>query len=203
MNLVYRHKSGGELWQGDAQDVQTLATNHDSRIKTIGLFAIEFQPDFQSGCYEVLKHGFDDNRFMMEPEALEVAKFADSVSDKLSSRLRAGRGVLSSCAMGLNRSGLMTALTLMKTADVGPDEAIRLVRMARGPDALHNPVFVSIIKWMKDKKGNLATWTKWKSDGDDLLRGAQAARLTTEEIRAFVRDYLKRGGTSGAPGSKT
>ena len=49
MDLIYGHKSGGELWQGDAEDVKSLLRRGAGKISVIGLFADEFQPDDQSG----------------------------------------------------------------------------------------------------------------------------------------------------------
>ena len=57
-------------------------------------------------------------------------------------RLQAGRHVLVTCMMGLNRSGLISALALQMAYGVSPEQAIHRVRSARGPDALSNPQFV-------------------------------------------------------------
>lgn len=199
MNLVYRHKSGGELWQGGAEDVKALASRHDPRIKTIALFAIEFQPDIRSGRYEVLKHGFNDNSWMQEQEAREVVSLADRVSDGLAKRIRAGHGVLSSCYAGWNRSGLVSGLTLMKVADVSPDEAVGLIREARGPDALCNNLFVRMIHWMKHKKGAISTWTEWRSRGTNLIDAGPMVTMTTEELAAVLRRLASGRGVIPLP----
>lgn len=192
MDLVYRHKSGGTLWQGGIKDVDDLERNHNPEIHVIGLFAQEVPvPSLRN--YEVLEHGFDDNRWMREPEAQELAKLVDEVSDKVASRVRSGKGVLSSCHMGLNRSGLVSALTLMKLVNLEPDEAIGLVRVARGSDALHNNVFVDIIRWMKHKKGAISAWTEWQCVGDDLLSRSAMVEMTTEEIRRVIKEIGRRG----------
>jgi hypothetical protein len=161
MNLVYRHKSGGELWQGDMDDVRTLANDHNNRIKTIGLFAIEFQPDIRSGRYEVLKHGFNDISWLSDREVQAVIKLVDEVSSKLATRVRKGSNVLSTCAAGWNRSGIMSALTLMKVSGLDPDTVIKMIRDARGPNALSNHTFVKIIYAMADCSGAHAAWTQW------------------------------------------
>ena len=192
MNLVYRHKSGGELWQGSKDDVHLLASRPDNRIRTIALCAMEFQPDIRSGRYEVLKHGFDDNSWMREAEAQRVAALADKISTKLARRIRGGHGVLSSCYAGWNRSGLVSALTVMKVADLGPHEAIRLVREARGPDALGNSLFVKMIHWMKDKQGVLATWTQWQHVGEGLLSKSVMVEMTFDEIRRSLAALSRR-----------
>jgi hypothetical protein len=192
MNLVYRHKSGGTLWQGDRNDVEALATNHDKRINTIVLCAIEFQPDIRSKRYEVLKHGFDDNPWMRESEAQQVKDIADQASNRLARRVRNGRGVLSTCHAGLNRSGLVSALTMMKAEGMEPDEAIRLIRQARGPDALHNQCFINIIRWMKHRSGPLSPWMEWQATGEGRLSRSAMVETTTEEIRRAIHEIERK-----------
>lgn len=60
-------------------------------------------------------------------------------------RLERGKKVLVTCAMGLNRSGLISATALVEGGLATPSEAIGLVRSARGPMALSNPAFVHAI----------------------------------------------------------
>ena len=56
-----------------------------------------------------------------------------------------GRRVLVRCSGGLNRSGLVSALALTHLGR-SADEAVALVRAARGPWALTNPGFVAHLK---------------------------------------------------------
>ena len=83
-----------------------------------------------------------------------VARLADAVLDApgaarvrelgalVAAAVRADRRVLVRCSGGLNRSGVVVAEALV---DLGhsPDDAVRLVRAARGPWALTNPAFVA------------------------------------------------------------
>jgi protein-tyrosine phosphatase len=55
---------------------------------------------------------------------------------------KAGKRVLIRCQAGLNRSGLVLALTLIREGFT-PQEAIDLMREKRGPDAMCNPIFES------------------------------------------------------------
>jgi len=83
-----------------------------------------------------------------------VARLADAVLDPPSAaRVRElgtlvaaavsdGRNVLVRCSGGLNRSGVVVAEALTQLGRT-PDEAIGLVRAARGPWALTNPGFVA------------------------------------------------------------
>ena len=56
-------------------------------------------------------------------------------------RWKSGDRVLVRCQAGLNRSGLVTALILIKDGYT-PDEAINAIRTNRGEDALFNTSFV-------------------------------------------------------------
>jgi protein-tyrosine phosphatase len=56
--------------------------------------------------------------------------------------LRAGRRVLVTCFLGLNRSGIIAARALVLAYGVAPRAAIDMVRAARGPHALGNSDFV-------------------------------------------------------------
>ncbi len=85
-----------------------------------------------------------------------VARLADAVLDAPSAaRVRElgalvaaavvdGRSVLVRCSGGLNRSGVVVAEALVQLGRT-PDEAVRLVRAARGPWALTNPGFVAYL----------------------------------------------------------
>jgi protein-tyrosine phosphatase len=57
-------------------------------------------------------------------------------------RWKSGDRVLIRCQAGLNRSGLVLALILIKDG-VAPEDAINLIRTHRGPDALFNLNFAN------------------------------------------------------------
>lgn len=67
------------------------------------------------------------------------------VVDLVAQRVYQGDRVLVTCHAGLNRSGLVSALALCALG-MEPDEAIKLVRERRSPDALFNQQFVRVIK---------------------------------------------------------
>ena len=144
MNLVYRHPSGGSLWQGGRLSSGNVPMLDKAGIKAVMFGAIEFQPHLPDR-FDVLRVRAYDNPFMSQDEANRYAACADEVSDMLAAYIAGGENVLSSCWAGWNRSGLMTATTLMKLG-IPADLAIARVRAARGPSALGNPVFVEIIK---------------------------------------------------------
>jgi len=57
---------------------------------------------------------------------------------------RGGLRILTTCAQGRNRSGLVNALALVELG-LRPKDAIHAIRMARGPSALSNAWFVQLI----------------------------------------------------------
>ena len=58
--------------------------------------------------------------------------------------LQADKNVLSTCAMGINRSSLIAALALVMLGGK-PEEILKLIREKRNPAALCNPYFVEFI----------------------------------------------------------
>lgn len=84
-----------------------------------------------------------------DPTKLEI-ELARASADLLAKRLRAHQPgllvpkILVTCHMGYNRSGLVSALTLVDLG-VSPEKSITLVQKARGPYALSNPDFVRLI----------------------------------------------------------
>jgi hypothetical protein len=82
-----------------------------------------------------------------------------------------GHSVLSTCNAGWNRSGLVSAFALMlprnrkskygtTPGSLTPEEAVRLVRRARGLDALTNPEFVDALRWIDSTKRDHTLWNK-------------------------------------------
>jgi protein-tyrosine phosphatase len=89
------------------------------------------------------------------PQILEVGLPDDKLDDKqkklaleaavvVAKFLSAGKKVLSTCAMGINRSSLIAALALVLMGSK-PDATIELIRAKRNPSALCNPYFVELI----------------------------------------------------------
>lgn len=118
-------------------------------VDVIVLAALEYQPPAAlfPGA-EVLHAPLDDapNRAMREDEITLALKTAGRVAK----RLRAGRRVLVTCAMGLNRSALVAALALHEIYGMGADEIIKRLRQARGTWALSNPNFERLLRLVID-----------------------------------------------------
>lgn len=78
---------------------------------------------------------------VLEPgDAVEL----EAIAERVAEAVRAGRRVLVRCQAGLNRSGLVTALTLIRLGHA-TNEAIDLIRERRSPDALFNGHFVAYL----------------------------------------------------------
>lgn len=118
---------------------------------TIVLNAIEYQPPAHlfPGA-EVIHAPIDDapSRPMHEDEITTATKAAERVAR----RLLAGRRVLSTCQMGLNRSSLVAAIAMHDVFGMTADEIIARLRSARGAWALSNPNFEQLLRIIIDVK---------------------------------------------------
>ncbi len=125
------------------------APGRHTGIDVIILAAEEYQPPAElfHGA-EVIHAPLDDDpdRPMREDEIATVIRTARRVAR----RLRAGRRVLASCAMGLNRSSLIAALAMHEVYGMSADEIIALIRRARGAWALSNPNFEQLLRSFVD-----------------------------------------------------
>jgi protein-tyrosine phosphatase len=87
----------------------------------------------------IVKFGFDDDIYRPIPP--EVGALFHQMAQHLSREVVGGRKLLITCAMGLNRSGLITGLTMMYAFRMSPRDVIKLIRSRRSSDALMNPIF--------------------------------------------------------------
>jgi protein-tyrosine phosphatase len=114
-------------------------------LGVIALCAKEYQPpSFAFPGVAVLHAPLDDDptRPMYEHEVWLAVTNAKTVARCL----QAGQRVLVTCALGLNRSALISALAMQRAFDMTADEAIDQIRHYRGSSALHNKQFVKLIK---------------------------------------------------------
>jgi protein-tyrosine phosphatase len=120
-------------------------------VDVIVLMAMEYQPPAElfPGA-EVLHAPLDDDprRSMREDEIAAATRMGNRVAR----RLRAGRRVLCSCAMGLNRSSLVAAIAMHEVYGMKADEIIARLRRARGEWALSNPNFERLVRVVIDVK---------------------------------------------------
>lgn len=141
-NLVLQLRDG-QLLQGGREDADE-AIAQPFLVDFLVLAAVEWQPQ--------VPHGLDGLRVPLEdviPPSSSVAALiragAEDAARCVARKVQRGRRVLVTCAMGLNRSGLVTGLALRRLG-IGGDEAVELVRRARGPRALSNRAFAAMVR---------------------------------------------------------
>lgn len=131
----------GDLFQGSVPPRGPALAR--AGFDTLVLAAEEHQPpDYHFPGIVVIRLPMSD--IPVRLDAREVRLVRLTARDVLY-RLERGKKVLVTCAMGLNRSGLISATALVEGGLATPSEAIGLVRSARGPMALSNPAFVHAI----------------------------------------------------------
>jgi len=89
----------------------------------------------------------DDPRRLMR---LDEIALATRTANRVARRLRAGRRVLATCQMGLNRSSLVAALAMHDVFGMSADEIVTRIRQARGVLALSNPSFEGLLRAVID-----------------------------------------------------
>jgi hypothetical protein len=138
------------LWQGSAPPL-TAVTGRALPFDLVVLCAEEYQagglagPDRPFGRRaRVMRVPLDDSHTSRDVSSSRVA-LAVSAARAIARLYRTGGArILVTCMQGRNRSGLVTALTLVEMGFQAKD-AIGHVRHARGPSALSNPRFVKLI----------------------------------------------------------
>ena len=141
------------LWQGGTHDEDVITagyalrriTNHEFET-VVTLYA---RANAASWNVKEIRYGFDDGDMSdFDVEADLAFAVREAHAD-----WKAGKRVLIRCQAGLNRSGLVMALVLIRDG-YSPTAAIEQIRAKRGPDALCNWVFEN---WL-DSKANLSFW---------------------------------------------
>ena len=135
------------LWQGGTEDDDVVGCptpdGHYSRSHPFDLVVTLFA-DAQPVPWEVeeVRFGFPDSN--LTPKRIERAV---ALSGYAYARWQSGARVLIRCQAGVNRSGLVMALTLMRHG-LSATDAIGLIREGRGPAALSNRHFV---RWLVEE----------------------------------------------------
>ncbi|MBT8453022.1 MAG: dual specificity protein phosphatase family protein [Deltaproteobacteria bacterium] len=108
----------------------------------IVLCSKEHQPRMARYRGRIVRPAFEDTLYPHDKEhqaALVAAK-------KVANELYNGGRVLVTCTAGLNRSGLVTGLALCMGTTLHGENIVRLIRRARGEDALSNRTFEKIVR---------------------------------------------------------
>ena len=156
------------LWQGARPPTGPLL--RDLGFDVLVLTAKEYPPagwplDVSFPGVEVLRVHLDDSG---EPATPEELRAACRVADEAAARLLRGKRVLVTCYMGLNRSGLVTALILREIYRISGEHAMHLVQVARD-GALGNPYFQDFLERLPPPRTPAKTYSVngW---GQDLAR---------------------------------
>ena len=127
----------GNLWQGGCQSGLQLPPTIVHVISLYPWEAYRMHKDVRSQLAVVA--------YDAEPDA--IAPFLDSLTDWVTSCIKDGP-TLVHCQAGLNRSGLLAALVLMKLGRTAA-QAIELLRATRSPAVLCNTSFVD---WLMERE---------------------------------------------------
>lgn len=141
--------------QGIYQGPCPQSTEHvrQSGFHVLVFCAVEIQPYLPAHMLQGLQVRYvpllDSANIPMTDEEWDAARRAGrDVAHLTSGGLRA----LTTCAMGLNRSGVVNALALHYRFGVSGRDAVAQVRRARGDNALGNPSFVQRLHRLPPRK---------------------------------------------------
>lgn len=149
MSIIYKHKSGGELYQAGAKEIPDILRKKP--ISLLILSAEEYQPEHISNTggsfekIEVIYVPLKDSVFLSAKKLRDTVLKADKVSNIAVEHILSGNSVLSTCWAGLNRSGLISGLTMKKLSGAPGDKIVRQIRKLRSWRALSNPLFADVI----------------------------------------------------------
>lgn len=143
MSLIHTDPGGGQLWQGGKRDIWNAAAQG---IGVVVLLADELQPDRLQGQPLILRARLRDVGSMEPGELASTKAEANRIAESVAAFIRTRVKVLVSCNHGFNRSGLVSALTLVRLG-LTPDAAIEQVKKARHEYyALTNDLFCRVIR---------------------------------------------------------
>ncbi len=130
------------LWQGgtDDYDVIAVAGHCPNRVTSThfdSVYTLYARANAASWNVKEVRFGFADGDMTdFDPEADLYFAVREAHAD-----WKAGKRVLVRCQAGLNRSGLVMALVLIREGYT-PEQAVELIRQNRGDIALCNDTFV-------------------------------------------------------------
>ena len=133
------------------------STLKEAGFSAVVLCAVEFQmgaTHFQG--IDVIHAPNDDDP--TRPPTRRELEIAISAARQVALRLKGNKNVLVTCAMGLNRSGLVSALTLHMIHGWDGEECVQRVQAQRD-NALCNPRFVEVLQRLprRNVRGEVAT----------------------------------------------
>lgn len=132
------------LYQGGTSEAQTI--DRPQRLNHFGYSEFDSMVTLYAWAAPA-NWGVEERRFGFPDAALDSSTLPriHSLADWAFNEWKSGHQVLIRCQAGWNRSGIVTALVLMK-AGYSAADAISLIREKRSPNALCNPDFVRYLE---------------------------------------------------------
>jgi hypothetical protein len=128
------------LYQGSIPSPGTSLK--DSGFTGVVFSAREYQPPAQRyPGVKTINIPLDDVGFPLTISEIEAAR---QTANSVANEIRRGGKVLVTCAMGRNRSGLISALTVIFLTGCSGRIAVQLIKSVR-PNSLTNPQFVDYL----------------------------------------------------------
>ena len=150
MSLLYRDPhTGGELHQAGIREIPGILYEND--ISLLILAAREYQPKHirKTGGNFALTHKIyvplKDITDFSPGEFSKTVSNAKAAAKHAVSYISKGKNVLSTCAAGWNRSGIISGLALVELTGVSGKKIIHHIRKNRSPFALSNPLFAKVV----------------------------------------------------------
>ena len=149
MSLIYKHPTGGKLYQAGAKEIPKIL--RDKNISLLILAAKEYQPDhiantqgaFQAA--EVIYVPLNDTIFFSPKEFKKMVDKANRVANHVIDHIVRGNNVLSTCWAGWNRSGLISGLSMTQLSGNSGKKVVGQIRRNRSRSALSNPLFARVV----------------------------------------------------------
>ena len=139
--LLFEHPSGGRLYQSGV-----MAVPDDPSELGISLIVAASTKYQQREKHEnVVIALFRDEIGLPDWRWKQIEDMVVPAVREMAATLKAGKGVLSVCRAGINRSSLMSGLALNAVSDLTPQEVVALIRERRGYDCLFNEDFRNVV----------------------------------------------------------
>jgi len=140
--LIRTFPNGASLYQCGLNEL--MQPGWPANTGLVIMAAHEVKASVQSCAVELFDAAMND---LLDPDASQADDIwgkANRAADRGKAILDSGKSVISCCAMGHNRSALISGLILARCG-VQPLESIHLIRTMRGPLAFNNPAFVGMV----------------------------------------------------------
>jgi hypothetical protein len=149
MTLIYKHPTGGKLYQAGAKEIPEILRSKN--ISLLVLAATEYQPDHISNtggnfvAAEVIYVPLKDTILFTPREFKQTIDKAKKVAAHVITHIENGNNVLSTCWAGLNRSGLISGLAMRQLSKAPGKKVAKQIRNRRSWKALSNPLFARVV----------------------------------------------------------